>query len=373
MNHKPRLRITKKIVLDNRGHYRFYSPLYPSKRQFIVTLNPETEYNKFGEPYPFLNIETEKQLALFLFQHFGEGIYRLFAYLKGRKGLYTFWYGEINPEGWMFFNKEYEKEDLYDIDKEMNNVESEEERLELEELRHVLEEKEKNRTKKRKYGINPFLKNSGRRGSWHTWDENVSKVVGFDILDYYKKLSPSERGGYRRLNRDVKERYVKQMWLLCKKYNIQFNISDPDYKELNESSSCCGLPNSRDKYDSDCVNFSKGQLTHFIVELMKRYLKGERELYLTIDEVLDLVANKWSDEKRYYGDSLKCWNSDVQNKDMNHKLEFMQTWNRVSSPSNPYNYFMGLLTPHHLDANKNIVYKFTPPAYVDKWKKEGIL
>lgn len=203
--------------------------------------------------------------------------------------------------------------------------------------------------------------------------ENVSKAVGFDIINYYKKLSPSERGGYRRLNRDVKERYVKQMWLLCKKYNIQFNCSDPDFKELNQSGSCCGLPADKNIFNTDCVNWSKGQLTYFITELMKKYLAGETELYLTIDEVLSKVANKWSDDKKYYGDSLKMWNSDVQAKDMCHKFEFIQTWNRTSSSSNPYNYFMGLLTPHHLDDNKNIVYKFTPPAYIEKWKKEGII
>jgi DNA repair photolyase len=203
--------------------------------------------------------------------------------------------------------------------------------------------------------------------------DTVSNVVGYDVIRYYKALSPSERGGYRRLNREVKEPYIKRMWLLCKKYGMQFNCSDPDYKELNQSGSCCGIPESREKYNSDCTGWSKGQLTYMITKLMERYMKGETDLELHIEEILDKVPNKWSDEKKYYGDSLKNWSSDVQNKDMCHKYEFIQMWNNIRSASNPYNYFNGLLTPFKVDANKNVIYKFNPPAYIQRWKKEGIL
>ncbi len=201
----------------------------------------------------------------------------------------------------------------------------------------------------------------------------VSKAVGFDIKDYFKKLSPSERGGYRRLNRDVKEKHVKKMWLLCKKYGMQFNISDPDFKELNQSGSCCGVPSTKEEYDSDCINWSRGQLTHAVSQLLQRYLKGEKDLYLTADDVIKNMANDWGAETKYYGDSLKCWNPDIQLKDMNHKSEFIQAWNNTKSAGNPYNYFHGLLKPFKLDKNKNIIYKFNPPPYIERWRKEGIL
>lgn len=201
----------------------------------------------------------------------------------------------------------------------------------------------------------------------------ISKVCGFDITNYYKELSPRERGGYRRLNRDVKEKYVKQMWLLCKKYNIQFNISDPDFKELNQSGSCCGLPDNKQIFNSDVVNWSRGQLTNFVQKLMKKYLSGETELFLTLNDVLNEVPNAWMDDKKYWGDSLKCWDSHPKFKDLNYKAEFTQVWNDLNSPRNPYNYFHGLLKPIKLDENKNIIYKFNPPKYIEKWRKEGIL
>ena len=203
--------------------------------------------------------------------------------------------------------------------------------------------------------------------------DTVSKVLGYDIINYYKKLSPSERGGYRRLNRDVKERYVKQMYLLCKKYGMQFNCSDPDFKELNQSGSCCGIPESREKLNSDCTGWSKGQLTYCITKLMERYLKGEKDLYLHVEDIINHTANNWNEEGAFYGDSLKNWFSNVQNKGMNYKNEFIQTWNRLKSPGNPYNYFHGLLVPIKIDENKNIVYRFNPPPYIQKWRKEGIL
>ncbi|HUS51256.1 MAG TPA: radical SAM protein, partial [Candidatus Paceibacterota bacterium] len=119
--------------------------------------------------------------------------------------------------------------------------------------------------------------------------DEISKIVGFNIKEYFKKLSPQERGGYMRLNRDVKESYVKRMWKLCKQYNMQFNCSDPDFKELNQSGSCCGIPASKEIYNSDCVNWSRGQLTYMVSELLKRYLAGEKELYLKLEDVQSLV------------------------------------------------------------------------------------
>jgi DNA repair photolyase len=69
--------------------------------------------------------------------------------------------------------------------------------------------------------------------------DDMSKLAGFDIIKMYKDTSPSERGGYLRSNRDVKEYFVKKIYIKCKELGLQFNISDPDFKELNQSGCCC--------------------------------------------------------------------------------------------------------------------------------------
>lgn len=67
----------------------------------------------------------------------------------------------------------------------------------------------------------------------------ISKLIGTkDIHQYFKALSPSERGGYMRLNRLVKEEHVKKVYQFCAKHNLVFGCSDPDFKELNTSGSC---------------------------------------------------------------------------------------------------------------------------------------
>ena len=45
--------------------------------------------------------------------------------------------------------------------------------------------------------------------------DDMSKLAGFDIIKMYKDTSPSERGGYLRSNRDVKEYFVKKMDIRC--------------------------------------------------------------------------------------------------------------------------------------------------------------
>jgi len=202
----------------------------------------------------------------------------------------------------------------------------------------------------------------------------MSDLLGFDMEEYYRKLSPSERGGYRRLNRDVKEIFVKRMWKKCHELGIQFNTSDPDFKELNESGSCCGLPETKEKYNSDLINWSRGQLTYHMKELRKRYWASNGEdKYLTWDMIAKDVPHNWMKEHRFYGDSLKNWHSDFGKTKMGYGHEFLQTWNNLRSAGNPYSYFHGKIKPSHVDKNGNIVYKYIPHPYETRWRKEGIL
>jgi DNA repair photolyase len=72
--------------------------------------------------------------------------------------------------------------------------------------------------------------------------ENLARMMGIDNLQkYFSALSPSERGGYMRLNRHIKEPFIKKMYKFCQDNNLVFACSDPDFKELNTSGSCCGL------------------------------------------------------------------------------------------------------------------------------------
>ena len=197
--------------------------------------------------------------------------------------------------------------------------------------------------------------------------ELMSKYLDFNIYEYFKALSPSERGGYMRLNKKVKAEHIETLLTLCKKYNLAFNISDPDFKELNQSSCCCGIP---DNYPN--FNFSRAQLTHLLIKARKLFIAGKPPLVYFSDLIKE-DETKWLDEPDYYGDSLKLWNSDYSCKGKNFKREFLQVWNNLNSPENPYNYFHGTLKPHSYDSNNNLVFEHQPTSYEKKWMKQGIL
>lgn len=203
--------------------------------------------------------------------------------------------------------------------------------------------------------------------------DTISEVAGYNIYDYYKALSPSERGTYLRLNRDVKEQYIRQIYEFCKKNGIQFNTSDPDFKELNQSGSCCGLPELRDKYNSELVNWNRGQLTHLIKEARRRYWE-EGKATIGWKDIMENSFDKgaWMFETRYYNDSLKCFHDKGTLKNMSHGFEFQQVWNNLGSPKNPYYYFHGKLKPCGVE-NDMLEYKYVPSPYEYRWKEEGLL
>ncbi len=190
---RPKLTITKKFILDSKGHYRFCNPDYPVVKNstLVISLHPGTEYSrKTGQPYPYLDIRTEKQLARFLLDQFGEGEYKLFGHLKGREGMYVFWHGEVSTDGWIFIMKEYDKTDIIDIEKDLNTVNSEEERYEIEELADSFKEMAKEDSKAKKYGFSPFLLSSGRRGQWHSWSE---EEVDYEVKQLKKVIKKENR------------------------------------------------------------------------------------------------------------------------------------------------------------------------------------
>ena len=208
-----------------------------------------------------------------------------------------------------------------------------------------------------------------RRYKW------IGELIGVGpdkVMEYFKTLSPSERGGYLRLNRLVKESYVKQIYEFCLKHDILFACSDPDYKELNMSGSCCGMPDTY-KQNEEMTNWTKNQLTYYLKEARRKYhesgsiykfrfeivFKPKEDTYLKdIDLGLDHpgVAAKMTGERR--------------------NLTFLKMtrdcWNNLRSPANPANYFHGKMIPTHIDANGNYVFRYNPMEYEERWANEGI-
>lgn len=202
--------------------------------------------------------------------------------------------------------------------------------------------------------------------------QNISDLVGFNVVEYYKKLSPTERGTYLRLNREVKEAYVYRLLKKCRELGLAVGISDPDYKELNDYGCCCCLPEQYPD-NPELTNWSKGQITYHLKELRKRYWAGGSKL-LKFDDIKKTIYNDWMNEYAYYGDSIKYWQVDYAQLHTGHIREFIDSWNNLSSPDNPHNHYFGIITPVSVNQEDNtLVYEYTPKPYEYKWKQEGLI
>jgi len=201
---------------------------------------------------------------------------------------------------------------------------------------------------------------------------SISDIVGFDVVDYYKTLSPTERGTYLRLNRTVKEPFMERLYTKCRELGLAVGISDPDFKELNDYGCCCCLPEEYPD-NPEITNWSKGQLTYHLKELRKRYWASDgKDNLLTFPMVKSTIHDNWMDEHGYFGDSIKNWQVDYAEQNTGHIREYIESWNNLRSPDNPYNHYHGKLKPIKV-LQKKIVYEYVPSPYEYRWKEKGIL
>lgn len=210
-------------------------------------------------------------------------------------------------------------------------------------------------------------KNLSKRYKW------MGELIGTtDFLKYFKALSPPERGGYMRLNRLVKERFVKQIYKFCIDNDILFACSDPDYKELNMSGSCCGMPDDY-KENKEMENWSRSQLSFHLKEARKQYhLKG-KIMTFKFDKVFNPRQDTYLKESGFGSDHVGV---SIKTASERLGLTFLEmaknTWNNLKSPGNPQNYFHGKMLPFRIDEKGNYVYIYKPSEYEERWAKEGI-
>lgn len=200
----------------------------------------------------------------------------------------------------------------------------------------------------------------------------IGKHIGVkDIKHYFKVLSPSERGGYMRLNRYVKEDHVKKIYDFCAKNNLVFGCSDPDFKEMNTSGSCCAMPDNY-KPNRGLENWTRNQLTYNLKECRKTYHTTGKITKLFFDAVYPPGVS--------YLESADLTNDHIKVSGMANATRYAHTyrtmiqgtWNNLRSSANPRNYFNGKVLPVGVDDNDNLIFEYVPLGYEKRWKEEGI-
>jgi hypothetical protein len=155
---KPKIGILKAFFLNDKGNFRYYSPLYDrEKGKLKKELRPKMPILNLND-YP--QIQTEKILARLIYNNYGEGKYLCFAFIKGYKGTWVFWKGEVNSDG--FINTVEPATRHKSIEKLRDEYAKAEDDEEREWIKEEIEDEKEIRTSKRR-GLMGYIKSSSKR------------------------------------------------------------------------------------------------------------------------------------------------------------------------------------------------------------------
>lgn len=173
----------------------------------------------------------------------------------------------------------------------------------------------------------------------------INELAGFDVMEFYRRFSVSS--GYLRLNRKVKEPFMRNMKELCDELGMRFYVSDAHFKELCCNGSCCGLPPT--------WNYSRGQWCEAL-----QIAKNNPDGIVTWDDVCTDIQGLVSQFQWIRAQGFNCNSSEKRAKYEGMTMaDYMRwLWNNPQSGQSPYKLFEGALVPVGKDENDNLIYKF---------------
>lgn len=175
------------------------------------------------------------------------------------------------------------------------------------------------------------------------WSE-ISNICGYDLVKWYK--STSVHGACLRSSRAWKEELTYAIYKETKLLGMNFGISDPHWKELNDFGCCCGIPGD-DPYFG-------GWMRKQATEALLRAKEGK--LVSALDGIPDWAYKipmqdmvVMTGPRNAFKRATMLWSDKLRN-----------TWNDLKSPRGPLNYFEGVLFPVDQDEDGNVIYKYKP-------------
>lgn len=170
------------------------------------------------------------------------------------------------------------------------------------------------------------------------------KLNGWDFMAFYRKYSVSS--GYLRLNRKIKEPFMRNMKELCDEIGMRFYVSDAHFKELCCNGSCCGLPSD--------WNYSKGQFCEAL-QIARKAPDGCVR-FSDISKDIDILHSyDWGRATGYNANSSE---RRAKFMDMSMADYLRWLWNNPQAGQSPYTLFEGALVPSGKDADGNIIYHY---------------
>lgn len=173
----------------------------------------------------------------------------------------------------------------------------------------------------------------------------INEMAGFDVMAFYRKYSVST--GYLRLNRKVKEPFMRKMKELCDELGMRFYVSDAHFKELCCNGSCCGLPPT--------WNYSHGQWCEAL-QIAKKS-PNKKVFWKDVNkDINSLVSSfEWSKATGFNCNSSEK-RAHFEGMTMADYMHWL--WNNPQSGQSPYKLFEGALVPCGKDEDNNFIYLY---------------
>ena len=182
------------------------------------------------------------------------------------------------------------------------------------------------------------------RRSVNTAKENyaeMSKLIGRDIVEFYVKNSKGS--GYLRLNRAVKEPYVRKMRDLAHELGMRFYVSDAHFKEACDNACCCGLP---DDWEIGRCQFSQA------LQLCKN---NGQVTFNEIADGADYLDFPWAKAEGFNTNTVQK-RAKFEGMTMKEYLRYL--WNNPKAGQGPYTMFEGVMAPDGYDENGDVIYVY---------------
>ena len=192
------------------------------------------------------------------------------------------------------------------------------------------------------------------------WKE-IEKVAQIPIVSHYEDTTTA-KGTCLRSSRAWKEDLTMAIYEECKRLGCYtFGISDPHFKELNDTGCCCGIKPD----DPVFGGWQRNNATMAVVKARQAWekkVKGDARLVSAADGIpawsndvllTDMVC--MAGPKTQYKVAHRTWAD---------KLRL--TWNDLEGPRGPLQYFEGVLWPVKRAENGDVLYEYRPYGGRDK-------
>ena len=200
-----------------------------------------------------------------------------------------------------------------------------------------------------------FLCYDTRSKLMQTRMKKTANELGIKDFDGFYKKNRGSSSAYIRLRKGVESELIREMYLKAKEHKMKFGVSDPNFKEISDSGSCCCA------FPDDHYPFN---LTELLVKARKKVWAGANYADFSYSDIEEGINNylpdpqllqflpisaKTKDQLRYQKVSIASW--------------LRLYWNSPNHASSVYKYLQGKVLPWSIDKNENVVYRYYPSEW----------